>query len=76
MKRVFTSLFTATALLCMIACGGSQAELPDYLNPKKDIEVRIDDAMSRMTLDEKIAIIHAQSKFSSAGVPRLGIPEL
>ena len=76
MKRVFTSLFTATALLCMVACGGSQAELPDYLNPKKDIEVRIDDAMSRMTLDEKIAIIHAQSKFSSAGVPRLGIPEL
>ena len=60
----------------MVACGGSQAELPDYLNPKKDIEVRIDDAMSRMTLDEKIAIIHAQSKFSSAGVPRLGIPEL
>ena len=60
----------------MASCCCKSSDLPDYLNPEKDIEVRIDDAMARMTLDEKIAIIHAQSKFSSAGVPRLGIPEL
>lgn len=29
-----------------------------------------------MTLEEKVAISHAQGKFSSAGVPRLGIPAL
>lgn len=29
-----------------------------------------------MTLEEKVKVLHAQSKFSSAGVPRLGIPEL
>ena len=29
-----------------------------------------------MTLDEKIAVIHAQSKFSSPGVKRLGFPDL
>lgn len=29
-----------------------------------------------MTLEEKVAVLHAQSKFSSAGVPRLGIPEI
>ena len=29
-----------------------------------------------MTLEEKVAMTHAQSKFSSPGVPRLGIPEL
>ena len=29
-----------------------------------------------MTLEEKIKMCHAQSKFSSYGVPRLGIPEL
>ena len=34
------------------------------------------DALSRMTLEEKVAMTHAQSKFSSPGVPRLGIPEL
>ena len=36
----------------------------------------MEDALSRMTLEEKVAMTHAQSKFSSAGVPRLGIPEL
>ncbi|MCQ2312846.1 MAG: glycoside hydrolase family 3 C-terminal domain-containing protein [Paludibacteraceae bacterium] len=39
-------------------------------------EQQIEDILSRMTLDEKIAVIHAQSKFSSPGVPRLGIPGL
>ena len=72
-------MFVVGAVALLAACGGGQkktADLPDYLNPEVEVEARIDDAMSRMTLDEKIAIIHAQSKFSSAGVPRLGIPEL
>jgi beta-glucosidase len=49
---------------------------PVYLDETKPIEERVEDALSRMTLNEKIAIIHAQSKFSSPGVARLGIPEL
>ena len=49
---------------------------PVYLDESKPIEQRVEDALSRMTLDEKIAIIHAQSKFSSAGVKRLGFPDL
>jgi len=40
------------------------------------LDQRVEDILSKMTLEEKIAIIHAQSKFSSPGVPRLGIPEL
>ena len=47
-----------------------------YLDPSKPLEERVQDALSRMTLEEKVAITHAQSKFSSAGVPRLGIPEV
>ena len=47
-----------------------------YLDPKAPMEQRVEDALSRMTLQEKIAIIHAQSKFSSPGVARLGIPGL
>lgn len=46
-----------------------------YLDDDQPIEIRIEDALSRMTLKEKIAMCHAQSKFSSAGAPRLGIPE-
>lgn len=52
------------------------AETPVYLDDSADLEQRIEDALSRMTLKEKINIIHAQSKFSAPGVPRLGIPEL
>lgn len=51
------------------------AQTPIYLDVSKPIEDRVEDALKRMTLDEKIAMTHAQSKFSSAGVPRLGIPE-
>lgn len=54
----------------------AQSAMPVYLDRSKPIEDRVEDALSRMTTEEKIAIIHAQSKFSSAGVPRLGIPEL
>ena len=58
------SLFTAVA------------QTPVYLDETKPIEQRIEDALSRMTLDEKIAVIHAQSKFSAPGVKRLGFPDL
>ena len=52
------------------------ASVPPYLNDSLPLEERIDDALARMTLEEKIALIHAHSKFSSPGVPRLGIPEI
>ncbi len=59
-----------------IAAGAAAAELPAYLDKTKPIEERVEDALSRMTLDEKVKMCHAQSKFSSPGVPRLGIPEI
>ena len=62
-------------LLCVVACG-RQSDTPVYLDPSADIEARVEDALSRMSLDEKIAAIHAQSTFSLPGVKKLGIPEL
>lgn len=59
--------------VCSIAYG--QVKTPVYLDDSKPIEERVEDALSRMTLEEKVALCHAQSKFSSAGVPRLGLPE-
>ena len=47
-----------------------------YLDPQAPMENRVKDALSRMTTHEKIQVIHAQSKFTSAGVPRLGIRQL
>lgn len=62
----------------MMAAGsiGAFAATPVYLDDTKPLEDRVEDALSRMTLQEKINIIHAQSKFSAPGVPRLGISEL
>ena len=54
----------------------NMAQTPVYLDTSKPIEERVKDALSRMTLEEKVKMTHAQSKFSSAGVPRLGIPEV
>jgi len=51
------------------------SQQPIYLDESKNIEERIEDALNRMTLNEKIAVIHAQSKFSSAGIKRLGFPD-
>lgn len=69
MKNVLLALAFATVLPL------SAQQQPVYLDPGKPIEERVEDALGRLTLKEKIALIHAQSKFSSAGVPRLGIPE-
>ena len=71
--------FILSCALSMAAIATSSAQqtgqLPVYLDNTKPVEQRIDDAIARMTLQEKIRIIHAQSKFSSAGVPRLGFPD-
>lgn len=52
------------------------AQKPVYLDVYQPIEERIEHALSLMTLEEKVGMCHAQSKFSSRGVPRLGIPEI
>lgn len=63
-------------MLMSMAVAQLSAQTPLYLDDNAPIEARVEDALSRMTLDEKIAICHAQSKFSTPGCPRLGIPEL
>ena len=67
MKKILISalLMAATAVSAQV-----------YLNPQAPLEERVKDALSRMTVHEKIKVLHAQSKFTSAGVPRLGIRQL
>ena len=42
----------------------------------QDVETKINNLIKKMTLEEKVAMIHASSSFTSGGVPRLGIPEM
>lgn len=66
----------AVAALCPTTTVYAESTTPAYLDSSLPIEQRVEDALSRMTTKEKVAILHAQSKFSSAGVPRLGIPSI
>jgi len=68
MKRIL--ILTTIAMTCAFA----KAQV--YLDPQAPVEERVKDALKRMTTHEKIKILHAQSKFTSAGVPRLGIRQL
>ena len=78
MKYVFIATVTLFCTALSAACGDRQPRsgVAVYLDESQPVEKRVEDALSRMTLEEKVAILHAQSKFSSAGVPRLGIPEV
>ena len=51
-------------------------ERPVYLDDTKPVEARVEDLLSRLTLEEKVSLVHGDSNFSVAGVPRLGIAEL
>lgn len=73
-------MFKKIALVCLFSLMSFQAKAQEkktqiYLDDSQPIEARVEDALSKMTLEEKVAMLHAQSKFSSPGVPRLGIPE-
>jgi beta-glucosidase len=45
-----------------------------YLDGSQPLETRVEDLLSRLTLEEKISVVHADSKFTTAAIPRLGIP--
>lgn len=74
MKRLISTI--AIALMLATSTVSAQKTKPIYLDNNAPLEQRVEDALSRMTLHEKIQVIHAQSKFTSAGVPRLGIRQL
>ncbi len=63
-------------ILASLALISTVIKAQTYLDPKAPLEERVKDALKHMTIEEKIKILHAQSKFTSAGVPRLGIRQL
>ena len=68
------SFLASSLLLPDVAFAQAGAKPPSdapYLNPSLPIEKRVDDLISRMTLEEKASQLVNQSR----AVPRLGIPE-
>ena len=62
--------------LCLFAGAsvfGAETNPPVYLDANQSVETRVEDLLSRLTLPEKNSLVYANSTFSTAGVPRLGI---
>lgn len=71
MKHSKKFLVAASLTLALLA---NADDKPLYLDATQPVEKRVEDLLSRLTLEEKISILHADSKFTTAAIPRLGIP--
>ena len=73
--RLFTIMCTLAVLFVMLAGSAAQtANSPGpavYLDPAQPVNVRVDDLVSRMTLEEKASQLVNQSR----AIPRLKVPE-
>ncbi len=74
-NAISTGLFIVApsfgALTICVAAHAQAATPPAYLNPALALDQRVDDLLSRMTLEEKTSQLANQSR----AIPRLGVPE-
>jgi beta-glucosidase len=72
--RVRFGFFNSALFLLSFAfvfCGGDSPQSFPFQNPSLPIEERVDDLVSRLTIEEKVS----QMQNRASAVPRLGIPE-
>ena len=67
-RNLFTLLLTVPLLAVTVAHA--------QIKSKRALDSRIDALIKKLTLEEKIGLLHANGIFSTAGVERLGIPGL
>jgi hypothetical protein len=71
---VIAFVFIAICSLVMTSRSHAQEQRALYLDASQPIDARVEDLLSRLTLEEKLALVHADSKFTTAAIPRLGLP--
>lgn len=76
MKTFLLTICFLSVQTGVVAIAQDKKQTPVYLDDTQPIEVRVQDALNHMTVEEKTRLSYAQGKFSSPGCPRLGIPEL
>jgi len=71
-RLVVATVHPLLSLLLVVSAASAQtASAPVYLDPSKPISVRVDDLISRMTLEEKASQLVNQAR----AIPRLQVPE-
>jgi len=71
MKKLIAEVIVAICLAPCLPVSAQQSELPAYRNPQLPMEQRVNDLISRMTLQEKVS----QLGHTADAIPRLGVPE-
>ena len=64
-------LFTMLFSCCFSLFAQEESERPGYLNPQLSVEARVNDLVSRMTLEEKVS----QMLDAAKAIPRLQVPQ-
>lgn len=71
-------------MIGLAACGGSDGDTSTALDPEVAIDQRAAELVAKMTLDEKIQLVHGTGSLAASGamgienihgIPRLGIPD-
>ncbi|MFV0345460.1 MAG: beta-glucosidase [Bacteroidales bacterium] len=85
MKRL-THTITTFLIICALSPfainGQSNIKIEKYLDTQVPIEERIDDLLQRLTLEEKINLLHGNvskhtpGRFLAGGLPAYGIPQI
>src|SRR3954469_25009394 len=68
------NIVACLSLLCALFCvslWAQETERPAYKDPQLPVEQRVNDLVSRMTLQEKVS----QLGHSADAIPRLGVPQ-
>jgi len=70
-------IINASLFLSGLAIMISSCKSPEYKDPKASVEQRVEDLLSRMTLEEKLTLLGGDSSgFDTKGIDRLGVPAL
>ena len=74
-RTTLASAFLALASTALPAQTATPTSAP-YQDPHAPVQTRVADALSRMSLEEKVSMLAGSGWMEATGVPRLGIPAI
>ena len=79
MKKSLFMVALVAAVFAVCGCKGDATvsrDVKNYNDPLMQNEKRISEIMSKMTLEEKVSMLHGKHMFTSEGVPAQGIADM